>query len=697
MYAYIWCILYKHDLTNGFDYDITDQSLLIIAGYNLYNLNLSNGLLNWTYTYNENIWSVCSINDITEDEVNDLVISVQPSDVITIDGKLGTMIWQKTIASDYEVKKEDKLVSKVKRNIWDLHFNNNLIVASGEDGYLYHLNSMDGTINNKVQIIENIPTILANTVYVPNNKAIKYSGLGNNGVSTYKIIQTRIIQDITGDKNNDLLVTIYEDNPYATYSLFSAKLILLDGKSLTVLSERELPINRSITDLKISHDNRLSFFDSDQFYLIDLNIGDLNIVSEVDLISDENSNDHDNQSFTSFLYENSLFIKTEDFYQFDISNLNSPVLQNTIYLLNEFEMIIKDQELYKLYYKEDINHTKTNNYYVIQNLDIETNEIIWEHAIDDLSFSNQTGFKQYVMTNMDEDNSHEIVYFNENRELVRLDFDVELEITTITHDLIPNSTEQPDFEIKEFSSYRDLNSDGILELLILTNRGDFIILNGDNLNEVLQHNYLNSNYDYEETPIASEMYDTMYPNFNEDSHFVYLINNKSFNRVTLDASFNILNEEKTDLLDFNFWYDPSSVLHQQDYDGDGINDYVLRLNNNNGGDEQLAAILYSSVSQIGFLRVGWDFSLYSTHEDLNEDGLFDMILMTSLPSANKTPIPIVFLPLSSNIFEFFSEVMLTSFPFKYTLYNVGVNVSSLILLQFIVLWDCLNTSPFFRF
>lgn len=31
MYAYTWCILYKHDLTNGFDYDITDVSLYTSA------------------------------------------------------------------------------------------------------------------------------------------------------------------------------------------------------------------------------------------------------------------------------------------------------------------------------------------------------------------------------------------------------------------------------------------------------------------------------------------------------------------------------------------------------------------------------------------------------------------------------------------------------------------------------------------
>jgi hypothetical protein len=476
---------------------------------------------------------------------------------------------------------------------------------------------------NSVQVIENIPQMLADSVYVQNNKPIKYSGLGLNKTNAYKMIHTRLLSDITNDGFDDFLVTVFEDNPYSTYTGFTPQLLLIDGHSLAVLSERELILNRKIIDLKISDDHQLSYFDSKQYEVINLSEKDLNLVTEIDLSEYTDIIDQEGLSYSSFLDGNTFYLQAESLYQIDISNPSSPLLQNTIYFINQYDTIFSEQYIYKLYYIKDSNDHKKNNYYVIQCMDIKTQLIIWEHALDDLDFAEQKGFNNYVIYQLDQ--LHEkFLYINKQGELVVLDYEDELNVSIINHDFLLSK----DIGIIQFSEYQDLNGDGHLEYMIVTRLGDLVILNGTDLSDVLFHKYLNNNYYHEDTTIANKMYDLAIPNYDADEHVIFLINNQSINRVTLNENFEITLEEEIELGNFNFWYDPTNVLHQYDYDGDEINDYVIRLNNTLGENEQKIAILYSNSKNVGFVNAGWDFSLYPAKEDLDDDGVFDVMLVT---------------------------------------------------------------------
>jgi len=604
------------------DYDVNEETLLIVAGYKLYNLNLIDGSLKWTYTHQNNIWSVCTINDITNDGINDLVISTQPTDVISIDGELGNKVWQKSVAKDYEVTKDKKVIDKVKRNVWDLHFNNNKIIATSEDGYLYQIDPINGIIEKEVEMNTKIPNLLVTNVYLQNNLAIAYSGLGVNGISTYKIMNTRLIQDITDDGLDDLLVTIYEDNPYASYQYFNSKLVLLDGNSLSILSEKELILNRPIIDLNINDFNQLSFYNLNDMNVIDLNEVNLNSITEIEFLSEED--DALDIFKASLLNENTLYLITDALYQLNITNPSNPLLENTLHLISDYDTILGENSLFKLYYKKNPSEHHKNNYFVIQNVDIGSKEINWEYAIEDIAFSNLSGINDYVIMNSDDDEDDEFFYINNKGELVKLDYGSELVISIASNEFNTDA-----FEWMHFSTYRDINDDGINELMLISRQGDFILINGANINEILQHKYLNKNQHYDETTLAEKMYDMAFPTFNEEEHIVYLVNNNSINKVTFNPFFEIINEEETLFGKYSFWYDQNNLFCQTDYDNDGINDYVLRLNSSNVEDKQIVAILYSGTGHIGYIKTGWDFSLYPTNEDLDEDGIFDIILVTS--------------------------------------------------------------------
>ena len=105
-----------------FDYALNDKRLLVVSGYTVYDLDLKTGKENWHYTHHDNIWSVCLINDINDDSTLDAVISVQPTNVLALNGKNGQVIWTKEIAEPIEVSVDNKVVGKIKTNIWQLIF-----------------------------------------------------------------------------------------------------------------------------------------------------------------------------------------------------------------------------------------------------------------------------------------------------------------------------------------------------------------------------------------------------------------------------------------------------------------------------------------------------------------------------------------------------------------------------------------------
>lgn len=594
-----------------FDYAVNDKNLLIVSDYKIYNLDLKSGDLNWSYQHIDNIWSVSFMGDVDNDNVEDIAISVQPTSIMGLSGNLGNVLWEKDIAKPFIVERDNKVLGDVKRNVWDLQFYNDNLIATGEDGYLYKINPVNGEIRSEKSILESIPKLISSSSYMKDNKPIDFSGLSNNGTSTYNLLKTRIINDVNDDGISDLFVTAYEANSYTVYQGLSKFVYIIDGKNFNILAQNEMNIN-IMTGVNVNND-KVSFSEGQALNIIDLNITDF---SNIKTISLENNGGNSTVQY-SIVNDNNLYISNKGVHKIDVTDTEKLEVISSIMNVNGYETIYKGDLVYNLYYlKEEFDQNK--KYYVA----IECNtssENLWTYELPINNELKDSSFKHYLINNVDADSENEFIYVNSTGNLVVIDYNAN--VTTKEYTIsIENQGELGN--ITQLIECGDFNNDNFNDIIIVTENSQLIILNSQKLDEIVFSGDLNSIIKNNDDYLTN-----VYPVFN-DKRELYVVGSNSVKLISFSETFETTTLEDNNFNYYNFWDDGSNVTNEYDYDGDGYNDYVIRLNPNEG-ERNKAVIMFSSDLEVGSVDVGWDFKVYPTTDDLNNDGKFEVIVTTS--------------------------------------------------------------------
>ncbi len=600
--------------TPVFDYDFNDNNLLLVSGYKLYNIDIKTGHLVWDYEYTDNIWSVAFIGDINSDLISDVAISVQPSSVIALDGKNGDTIWENKYAKAYDVKKDDKVLGSVKRNIWDITYVNSNLILTGEDAYIYQVNPTNGTIINEKNILDSIPNILAYQIYLDGSNVKDFSGLQSGGNSAYQIIRTRKVMDCNGDNKNDLLVTAYEPNKYANYNGMTPSLYLIDGQTFDVIWQMDLN-SKQLIDLNINSNGDLSFFDGKNIDVF--NIKDNTDIKEIKIDSNSNNNEQSTSSFYPLVVDNNLIINNNGLFKLDISDPSNPTTISSITNYNGYDTVIEGNRLYKLYFNYSKDNQMIKNYKTIACFS-DTNELLYSYNLNDNGSDGY--FNKYII------NQDSFIFVNNLNELYTLDYGSDLEVQNYNLNILEDSSSnKQNNEVVVLSLAPDFNSDGQNDLLINYQNGDVLILDSTNYN----HAIINDNL-YNLFPGYNPSINCLFPLFILGEKEMYALSNNKILIVSFDDN-NIPTIKKEISLDpYNFWNNSQNIKYQYDYDNDGYKDYVISANipgaNSNSNE---ALILYTNEETVGSITTGWDSTIYPTNEDLNNDGHNEVIVTTN--------------------------------------------------------------------
>lgn len=567
-----------------FDYDYDNETLLLAGGYSLSHLDIKTGKLNWEYKYQDNIWSVTLIDDINKDDIKDLAISVQPEFVIALNGETGSELWQKAIAQPYDVVVDDKIIGSIKTNIWDLHYLNKQIIASSETGSIYKITPLNGHINGVKEIMPSLPSSIVRQNYLIDRIVKKVSGLNTNENGTYKIINTRIINDINNDQVNEIIVTTFEKNTYNTFTNQIPSILLLDGKTLNTIWKIELT-EKQLMSFSLTDNGEICIYDGKK--IIRINVANSNDLTEIWL--DKLFEDNNQKDYQPLIYNGYLIVYAKDLYQINIEDIENLQILNTISYCHGYDTVFDEDKIYKLYYQFGKNKKPPKKYYAIECFTV-TNDLLWSYDLNGLHFS------KYLI------NNGQFIFIDNNM------------LLTAVYDgkIITSSNLPSEKEILILTKIPDINADGNTDILINFYSNEFVILDGSDFNEIM-NNQLGD-------LVPGEYYNIILPIFN-DKREMYLINHEKVTIISFDEHFNIT-IESTHLIK-DFWLDMYDIKNDEDYDQDGYNEFIFRLNNDS---EAKVMMLFTKTAYISELSASWDFTIYPLTEDLNGDGKYEVLM-----------------------------------------------------------------------
>lgn len=567
-----------------FDYDYDNETLLLVGGYNLSHLDIKTGKLNWEYEYQDNIWSVTLIDDINKDNIRDLAISVQPAFVITLNGKSGNELWQKAIAQPYDVIVDDKIIGSIKTNIWDLQFLNKQIIASSETGSIYKIAPINGQINGVKEIMPSLPSSIVRHNYLSERVVKKVSGLNTNDNGTYKIINTRIINDVNNDNVNEIIVTTFENNNYNTFTNQIPSILLLDGKTLNTIWKIELT-EKQLMNFSLTDNGEICVYDGKK--IIKINVSNSKDLTEIWL--DKLFAGNNQKDYQPLIHNGYLIVYDKDLYQIDIEDIENPQILNTIAYYFGYDTVIDDNRIYKLYYQFDKDNKRQKNYYAIECF-VVTNDLLWDYDLNGLYFN------KYMINNGQ-------FIFIDNHKLLTAVYDGKI----ITSSNLPSEK-----EILLLTKTPDINADGNNDILINFHSNEFIILDGIDFKEIMSHHLGDL--------VLGEYFNMILPIFNDNKE-MYLINHEKVAIISFDDDYKVT-IESTHLVN-NYWLDMYDYKNDEDYDHDGYNEFVFRLNNDS---ETKAMVLFTKTACISEFSASWDFTIYPLTEDLNGDGEYEVLM-----------------------------------------------------------------------
>lgn len=194
------------------NYEISSGNLFVSSGYQLEEIDIKTGEIIKNYTYENNIWDFAIVSDINNDTIRDIYIAVQPTLVISIDGKTFKKIDDLVVAKEARVSFRNY---KILLNVWSLEYlpNRDLLIAGSEDGFVYEIDPKKNEITNSIKFF-NIRTFFYGNIIDGKGSNIYESYYENDveniyfGKASYKqsFIKINRINSIDNDELDDYIV-----------------------------------------------------------------------------------------------------------------------------------------------------------------------------------------------------------------------------------------------------------------------------------------------------------------------------------------------------------------------------------------------------------------------------------------------------------------------------------------------------------
>jgi len=654
------------------DYILIDHHFYGIAGYNAFSINLKEQKEVWEYQAENNLWAIEAINDINQDQIVDVVVSLQKKDIIALSGVNGAVIYQKYVSEPVRDERDLERTT----SIWNMQYDDetNILYAASENGKVYKMDASTGKVVDKKVVSE----VIIDIQYGHYNSHL--------GQSHFKMYSIELIDDITGDGIKDLIYyqmlrPIYYQK--TNHGMNEEIIILIDGATLSILDEK-IPL---IMDFYGYNYIRGNYKGESVFYILLVDNNQTVLTYQIFSLSERkyltetisvttNRNKIDPNSFSIYMLENGdigVFSNRHLNIQKDNMNTKSiPIIKAQDYLLDgnrlllmqginlegglhQFEMvdILTDQSLWSVNLEENLNSIQVDYTYDF----------------------NGDGIKDVVILNVrGEDNIEKKlpwVMFIDGESGQMTD---KIYISLDEADIV--NTEFPDFEaylqhhgyymggIISYGSYSDVNDDGNGEYYVTNNLGDLYII--DFINEQITNYYSpNDKIVYQSENHFADIVFTGVKKINDidnDSLDDFIILKSKSNLTTL---YSIKTNDFTFLVEEIANYSNSNILDNYkmgDIDFDGISDLAFTMYNK----QQATFHVISSITGLEIVNIncGTEDIFYLSDEDINGDQLKELYQISQ--DMQRWEGSMRLLDVSDNNIN----VLFTSSPYRY-MYNLS--------------------------
>ncbi len=570
------------------DVVITDhllkEKLYITAGYHFLEIDINDGIIKNQFQYTNNIWNFSFIHDINNDYVDDIVISVQPSDIIVLDGRNYEIINRLKVAKDLITQE-----TTIKRNIWDLAYisNTQILLAASEDGYVYEINLNKNIIEQQIQIFNTEFSDVREYYLDESNLDGFASGFYNRG---YKNMS---FESVSIDNDNNIFYLINYNKKFYLES-FEEKV------HYSVCHNDECISSKATDSFISSHHSLFSYFE--EYY----NEGTISTKLVV-----KNMLSHDQLYTIEEISDIIDFYILDDLHSLIISNMSIKYISNNTLLWEKdkgtTQTTVIDDDLLTIIDKNRDNNTIGLHLYS------DNDEIF--------NFSPLEGFIENYQIYGD------TIYLS-----VNIDNKITIYVYSITTSslLATKSLDEEALNIT-LKPYQDKDNDGILEYIVLSNTNKDISLLNIKSNEVLNQFELNSSVNIDNLKDLLIINDCN----NDDLKDLMLIPH----RVQNDSTFILIYSDETELFS---QYHHLSIEIPLDHIDEGELEYQESVDLNHDGFREYIYNIISGYKKIFFIidvankKVIFDENLdyeihvvtnefINSHHDLNNDGIEDII------------------------------------------------------------------------
>lgn len=180
----------------------------ITSGYSVYALEGKTGKLLWRFDSDDNLWDLAITPDMTGDGTSDLAVGGQVGTIHTLNGRDGSLLWEKKHTTDYEARDERGGDWKsIERSVWDIipvhAWGVMKAVVSSEDGAVRLLDLRDGTVEWEAQPLDFVSALLDRYYQRKNGRPT------SPGDFHFFNLRAFLTDDVTGDGVGDILVSAF--------------------------------------------------------------------------------------------------------------------------------------------------------------------------------------------------------------------------------------------------------------------------------------------------------------------------------------------------------------------------------------------------------------------------------------------------------------------------------------------------------
>lgn len=251
------------------------SDLLASSGYRVYGLEGRTGSELWDFQTVDNIWKVTSLSDLTGDGVPEVAAGGQNGYMHVIDGRDGSVIWEKRLVARYNVINEKGAVSStVDRSIWDITpvevAGIQSAIVSAEDGSVRLVNLRDGNVEWETKVVEYVTAMLYEYYGELNGRATSPGGFH------FFNLRISLTPDTTGDDVPDTLASAYVGRAgYGRQEPRGAGLFLLDTASGQIVWENKTLDLKKVggVEVVLLEDDPVVLVPLDQLKAVDLATG----------------------------------------------------------------------------------------------------------------------------------------------------------------------------------------------------------------------------------------------------------------------------------------------------------------------------------------------------------------------------------------------------------------------------------------